>query len=166
MKKIDKTVLSETAYIAVFSLIFSAIMQAVYLIIGKWDYTVLLGNLMGCIAAVGNFFFMGLTIQSALGKDEKQVRNAVRLSLTLRMLILAVFVGLGVLLQYDSSHHSVCISENSDSFPPALRQKARYSKRRRIIPLAFGKEVKFHWIKKVVFSGRRIYCFWCWQPCL
>lgn len=73
-------------------------MQAVYLIIGKWDYTVLLGNLMGGIAAVGNFFFMGLTIQSALGKDEKQVRNAVRLSLTLRMLILAVFVGLGVLL--------------------------------------------------------------------
>lgn len=98
MKKIDKTVLSETAYIGVFSLIFSAIMQAVYLIIGKWDYTVLLGNLMGCIAAVGNFFFMGLTIQNALGKDEKQVRNAVRLSLTLRMLILAVFVGLGVLL--------------------------------------------------------------------
>lgn len=73
-------------------------MQAVYLIIGRWDYTVLLGNLMGCIAAVGNFFFMGLTIQNALGKDEKQVRNAVRLSLTLRMLILAVFVGLGVLL--------------------------------------------------------------------
>ena len=98
MKKIDKTVLKETAYIAVFSLIFSAIMQAVYLIIGRWDYTVLLGNLMGFAAAVGNFFFMGLTIQSALGKDEKQVRNAVRLSLTLRMLMLAVFVGLGVLL--------------------------------------------------------------------
>lgn len=98
MKKIDKTVLKETAYIAVFSLIFSVIMQAVYLVIGKWNYTVPLGNLLGYIAAIGNFFFMGLTIQNALGKDEKQVRNSVKLSLTLRMLVLAVFAGLGVLL--------------------------------------------------------------------
>lgn len=98
MKKIDKTVLRETAYIAVFSLALSVVMQAVYLLIAKWDHTVILGNLMGYVAAVGNFFLMGLTIQNALGKDEKQARNAVKLSLSLRMLMLCVFAGLGVLL--------------------------------------------------------------------
>lgn len=98
MKKIDKTVLRETAYIAVFSLIFSLLIQAVYLLIGKWNYTVLLGNLMGYIAAVGNFFFMGVTIQSALGKDEAEAKTAVKFSQVARMFMLCVFAGLGVFL--------------------------------------------------------------------
>lgn len=55
MKKVDKTVLRETGYIALFVILLSVLMQAVFLIIGKWDYTVLLGNLLSA-AAVGNFF--------------------------------------------------------------------------------------------------------------
>lgn len=98
MKKIDKTVLKETAYIAVFSLIFSVLMQAVYFLIHQWNYAVILGNLMGYIAAVGNFFLMGLTIQGALGKEEKEAKNAIKLSQSLRMLMLCIFAGLGVLL--------------------------------------------------------------------
>lgn len=98
MKKIDKTVLWETAYIAAFALIFSLLMQAVYLLIGKWNYTVLLGNLLGYIAAVGNFFFMGITIQGALEKDEADAKTAVKFSMTARMLVLCVFAGLGLLL--------------------------------------------------------------------
>ena len=61
--KIDKTVIKETKYIASFVIIFSVLMQAVFLIIGKWDYTVLIGNLWGIIIAVGNFFVMGLFVQ-------------------------------------------------------------------------------------------------------
>ena len=41
MKKLDATVRQETKYIAVWVLLFSAVMEAVFLIIGKWDYTVL-----------------------------------------------------------------------------------------------------------------------------
>ena len=80
MKRIDPTVLKETKYIAIWVIIFSVLMEAVFLIIGRWDYTVILGNLLGAVAAVLNFFLMGLTVQNALGKDEKGAKNTVRVS--------------------------------------------------------------------------------------
>ena len=46
MKKIDRTVLTETGYIALSVLILSALMQAVFLAVGAWDGAVLLGNLL------------------------------------------------------------------------------------------------------------------------
>lgn len=98
MKKVDKTVLHETGYIAVFVLIFSTLMQAVFLIIGKWDYTVLLGNLFSGAVAVGNFFLMGLTVQAAVNKEEKQAKNMIKLSQSGRMLLLFAAAAIGVLL--------------------------------------------------------------------
>ena len=88
MKKIDSTVLKETKYVALVTIILSVLMQAVFLIIGKWNYTVLLGNLLGGIASVGNFLLMGLTVQTALGLDEKDARARMKLSQTLRNLLL------------------------------------------------------------------------------
>ena len=98
MKKIDATVKKETTYILAITVILSLLMQSVFLIIGKWDYTVLLGNLLGIIAAVGNFFVMGLNIQSALGKEEKEAKNLIKLSQTLRMLALFVIAMIGYLV--------------------------------------------------------------------
>ena len=98
MKKVDKTVLRETGYIAVFVLIFSMLMQAVILIIGKWNYTALLGNLLGGAASVGNFFLMGLTVQKAVGKEEKDAKNMMKLSQSGRMLFLFAAAAVGVLL--------------------------------------------------------------------
>lgn len=95
MKKIDSTVLKETAYIALFTLIFSVLMQAVFLIIGKWNYTILLGNLLGATAAVCNFFLMGLSVQSALDKEEKDTKSTMKLSQTLRMLLLFIVAVVG-----------------------------------------------------------------------
>ena len=63
LKKIDKTVIVETKFIGAWMLIFSALMQAVFLIIGKWDYTVLLGNLLSGVAGIISFFVLGLTIK-------------------------------------------------------------------------------------------------------
>ena len=88
MKKIDKTVLRETAYIAAGTLILTAVMNAVFVLIGKWDLTVLFGCLLGSAVAIGNFLLMGLTIQSAVGKDENTVRKKVRLSLFLRYVLM------------------------------------------------------------------------------
>ena len=51
MKKINKVIWLETFYIAAWTLIFSMLMQAVFLVI-DWDYTVLLGNLLGAFAGV------------------------------------------------------------------------------------------------------------------
>lgn len=93
MKKIDATVLRETKYIAAWTVILSVLMHAVFLIIGKWDYTVLLGNLLSGSAAVLNFFLMGITVQKAVLKDEKDAKTSVRLSLVYRsLLMLAVMV--------------------------------------------------------------------------
>lgn len=95
MKKIDSTVLKETIYIAVFTFILSVLMQSVFLIIGKWDYTILLGNLLGYIAAVGNFLFLGITIQKAVLKEENDAKYLIKLSQTIRLLAMFAIAIIG-----------------------------------------------------------------------
>ena len=98
MKKIDPTVIKETGYIAALVFIFSLLLQSVFLIIGKWDYTILTGNLLGFCAAVGNFFLMGLSVQSSLNKDEKDAKSLMKLSQSLRLLLIFIIVVIGYLL--------------------------------------------------------------------
>ena len=98
MPKLDATVKRETLYVAFMTLILSVLMQAIFLIVGEWDYTVLLGNLFGGGVAVLNFLLMGLTVQTSLGLEEKEARSHVKLSMTLRMLMLVLCAALGVLL--------------------------------------------------------------------
>ncbi len=96
-KNVQPAVIDETKYIALTGLILSAVMQSVFLIIGKWDYTVILGNLLGLFSAVANFYLMGLTIQSAVTKDEKEAANTVKLSQSLRYLLLIIIAAIGTL---------------------------------------------------------------------
>lgn len=107
MKKIDPTVLRETRYILCWTLILSALMQAVFLIIGKWDYTVLLGNLLCGTVSILNFLLMGITIQHALEKEEKEAKTTMRASQTWRMLMLFLAVVLGVVLPCFSNWTSI-----------------------------------------------------------
>lgn len=99
MQKIDKIVWKETKYIALWTLIFSAVLQAVFLVIGKWDYTVLLGNLLSGTAVVLNFFAMACTVQKALEKDPKDAKATLQLSKSGRMLALFIVTLIGVLLE-------------------------------------------------------------------
>lgn len=98
MKKLDPTVKKETLYISGFTLIFSVLMQVVFVLVGKWDFTVLFGNFLGIVAAVGNFLLMGITIQKALEKEEKDARNLIKLSQTLRLIMLFVIALIGYLV--------------------------------------------------------------------
>ena len=98
MMKVDQTVLKETKYIAFSVLILSALLQAVFLIIGEWDYTVLLGNILSGAVAILNFFLMGITVQAAVAKEEKQAKNTMKVSQTMRTLTLFAAAALGVLL--------------------------------------------------------------------
>ena len=98
MRKVDPTVIKETLYIAVGTLILSVIMQAVFVIIRQWDYTVLLGNLMSWAAGVLNFFLMGLTVQKSVGQEPKQAATTMRLSQMGRLLFMFVIAMLGALL--------------------------------------------------------------------
>ncbi len=98
MSKIDNTVLKETKYIAVWVIVLSAVMEAVFLIIGMWDYKVLLGNIFGAAVAVLNFLLMGLTVQKAVTKEEKEAKALIKTSQSLRTLLLFVAVVAGILI--------------------------------------------------------------------
>ena len=98
MGKIDKVVLKETKYIALFTLILSVLMQSVFLIIGKWTIAHLLGNVLGAFAAVLNFFLMGITVQNAVQKEEKEAKNLIKLSQNLRLFMMFFFALLGYLI--------------------------------------------------------------------
>ena len=95
MLKADKTVIKETKYIAVCVLILSALMQAVFLVLSRWDYQVLLGNLLTGSTMILNFFFMGLAVQKAVQCDEKEARKIMQNSQTLRMLFITIVVIIG-----------------------------------------------------------------------
>lgn len=95
MKKVDATVRKETRYVLCWVLVLSVLMQAVFLLLRQWDIMVLAGNALSGAAAVLNFFFMGLTVQSAVAKDEKDAKTAMKLSQTWRMLFLIVVVAVG-----------------------------------------------------------------------
>ncbi len=98
MKRIDPTVKKETLFVALLTFVFSVLLQSVFLVIGKWDYTVLLGNLLGASAAVANFLIMGLTVQAALGKEQKDAKNMMKLSQMLRMFMLFAVALIGYLV--------------------------------------------------------------------
>lgn len=98
MKKIDSTVLRETVYVALCVTALTAIVELVFLIIGRWDMPVLYGGLLGVLGSVVNFFLMGITVQSAVGMDDSAMRRRVRISWLLRMLLIAAVVILGALL--------------------------------------------------------------------
>lgn len=98
MKRIDETVIKETKYIAAWVFLFSVLMQAVFLIIGKWNYTVLWGNLLSAAAVVLNFFLLGITVQNAMNKEEKEIKTAMKVSQLYRFLFLVIIVILGVTL--------------------------------------------------------------------
>ncbi len=98
MEKIDKVVLKETKYIATVTIILSVLMQSVFLVMGKWTYMCLLGNLLGAFAAVLNFFLMGLTVQKAVIKEEKEAKNLMKVSQTSRLFMMLLFALVGYLV--------------------------------------------------------------------
>ena len=72
--KVQQAVKQETKKIAAGVIVLSVLMDAVYLIIGRFSTAVLLGTLLGAAFAVGNFFLMALSVQHAAEK-----MNGVRL---------------------------------------------------------------------------------------
>ena len=63
--KVQKAVLKETEHIALGVLIAAVIMCIVFALLKKFDYTVVLGALLGTVIAVANFFFLGVTLQTS-----------------------------------------------------------------------------------------------------
>ena len=95
MSGIDPVVKRETAYIAFWILIFSVIMEAVFVAIGRWNLTVLFGNFLGGGAALLNFFLMAVSVQKSLDMEEKDAQNNMKLSHTMRNIMIIAVVVIG-----------------------------------------------------------------------
>ena len=130
--KVQPAVKRETAKIAIGTGILTVLMIAVFLILRRFDWTVVTGALLGYAAAVGNFFLMALTVQKVaadtkplppeedaqpedeaaepeekpLSEDAKRGKQRIQLSYTLRMLGMGVIAIVGVALP---CFHSVAV---------------------------------------------------------
>jgi len=96
---ISKSIWKETGHIAVGVLAGSLIMILVFWFLKRLDSTVWLGALLGSVAAVGNFFWMGLSVQKALKQPEK-AKAMVQRSYTVRMLCLVAVLIFGFRAPY------------------------------------------------------------------
>ena len=72
MKKSDRIIFLETRYVAMWVLLLSLVCQGIFVALGVWDYTVLLGNLLGGGVAVLNFLLMAVTVRYAYDKEEER----------------------------------------------------------------------------------------------
>ncbi len=96
--KVDQTVRKETVRIALFSVLLTLLMNAVFLILSRWDITVLWGSLLGLAGGVLDFFLMGLGIQKAVAEEPARAKNIIRLSQQGRLLMLAVLLAVAFAL--------------------------------------------------------------------
>ena len=100
----DPAVKKETGYIAAWVILRSLIMEAVFLLLRKWDLSVLFGNLGGAVISIGNFFLMALIATRAMnrgvetGKPEEAAARVKATTMTrllgcvlLCVLLIAVF---------------------------------------------------------------------------
>ena len=98
MKKTDPTVKKETVWLGLWVLTGCVLMHGVFLMIGRWSLSVLWGSLLGALGAVGNFYLLGRTVQSAVDRGQDRARTLLKLSQTYRLLALLVLVVVGVVL--------------------------------------------------------------------
>lgn len=68
MAGMDPAVKKETLYTASWVILLSLLLQAVFLVIGEWDLSVLLGNLGGAAAAIGSYYLLARTVSRAVEK--------------------------------------------------------------------------------------------------
>ena len=99
--KIEPAVKHESRDIAIGVTVMSVIMVIVFAVIGKFDYTVLLGTLLGGGFAILEFFLMALAVQKSVQRDTpEEAKLDIQNSHTRRLLLLAVVVIVGIKLPY------------------------------------------------------------------
>ena len=97
--KPDSTVLRETRHLVIGLLIVSVITNFIFAGLGKWDYTVVTGALLGTLAATLNFFLLGLTVQQATEQTKNPKQYAHR-TYAIRMLLMMGLLVCGILLPW------------------------------------------------------------------
>lgn len=101
--KLDPIVKKETGYMALGCLVGTVITAVVFLALGKFDLSVLLGCLVGYVMAVGNFFWMSCALSLALEEeDEVATQLKMKRSYVFRSVILLGIMGASIV--FDGIH--------------------------------------------------------------
>ena len=91
-----KFIIRETAFLSIGEAVCVAAMVGLFALLGQFDYTVVLGGILGSLLAVGNFFFMAISSNAAADKaadqQVKEGKATVKLSYYTRLLILGVLL--------------------------------------------------------------------------
>lgn len=91
-----KIVFKETAVVFIGMLIFTPAMIGVFALLGYFDFSVLLGGIIGSVLAILNFFVMAiaacLAADKAQNQDVKGGRKILQLSQTIRYILLFVLL--------------------------------------------------------------------------
>ena len=98
MARLDPVVRKETGFVALWVAVAILPVQVAFWLLGAWDYTVLLGSVLGSVTAVGNFLLMCLMIQRAVTQTDKQAKNTVKLSQSLRLMLQGLMLVLAACL--------------------------------------------------------------------
>lgn len=98
--KLTGEVKKQVKNIALYNLALTAILNVVFFALQNWDYTVLLGSLFGYIVSVVNFLFLGISIQKAMDKEQKQAQTYMQSTYMGRMAFTAVMVVIAMNLPF------------------------------------------------------------------
>ena len=99
--KIEQAVKNETKHIGLGVGAMCVLMLVVFAVIGQFDYTVLLGTVLGGGFAVLNFFLMALAVQRSVSqRDPAKAKKITQSSYTKRLLLLAAVLVVGIKVPY------------------------------------------------------------------
>ncbi len=94
-----RAVRKSVAYIGIWVLILSVLMQSIFLIIGKWSLPVLFGNLLSSGVSLLNFWLMCHSIVKAAAlEDDKERGQRAKVSRTYRFLLIVAILAVGLLI--------------------------------------------------------------------
>ena len=89
-----KFVLRQTLLIAIGQIVGVGVMLGIFALLGRFDYTVVLGGLIGALVALLNFFFMAVSLSlaadRAVQQDAKGGKSLVKSSYAIRTIVMFV----------------------------------------------------------------------------
>ena len=77
----------------------SALMVAVFAVLGRFSWPVLWGALLGDAVAIGNFVFLGISVQKAAAAEALRARQIMQFTYSLRMLIVVAAFALSMAVE-------------------------------------------------------------------
>lgn len=77
----------------------SLLMVAVFLVIDRFQWSVVWGALLGDAVAIGNFVFLGVSVQKAAAAEGLRARQIMQFTYSLRMLIVVAALALSMAVE-------------------------------------------------------------------